>query len=140
MHPGVVRRAAGGQGLSLARAWRALGRIADVELGANVFGDEGEEAYWVDAHQMANLVEDRAIALRLTRKVISAHRPRLRDDPRVELRGSSDWLGVTVEGAADVAFAVELGELAAAVYRPADGRPCRPPPTGADLERRRRFH
>ena len=122
------------------RAWKALGRIDDVELGADVFGGDDDPAYWVDAHQMANLVGDSTIALRLTRKVISAHRARLKADERVELRGSSDWIGVTVAKAADVDLVVELGELAAATYRPTDGRPCRPPPTGPDLERRRRFH
>ena len=105
-----------------------------------MFGGEDDVAYWVDAHQMANPVEDDLIALRLTRKVISAHRPRLKADERVELRGSSDWIGVRVQRPADVALVVELGELAAAAYRPADARPCRPPPTGPDLDRRRRFH
>jgi hypothetical protein len=105
-----------------------------------VFGDEGDPAYWVNAKQMANPVSDDALALRITRKVVSAHRPRLKADDRVELRGSSDWVGVTVRTTADVALAVELAELAAAQYRPTDGSPCQPPPVGADLERRRRFH
>jgi hypothetical protein len=76
----------------------------------------------------------------LTRKVVSAHRARLKADDRIEVRGSSDWIGLRVARAADVALAVELAALAADVYRPADGSPCKPPPEGADLARRRRFH
>ena len=105
-----------------------------------MFGGDGDPAYWVDAKQMANPVGDDDLALRLTRKVISQHRARLKADGRVEIRGSSDWIGVHVTRPDDVALAVELAELAAAVYRPTDGRPCRPPPGGADLARRRRFH
>ena len=111
-----------------------------MELGENVFGDEGDPAYWVNAKQLANPVSDDELAIRLTRKVISAHRARLKADERVELRGSSDWVGVLVARPADVALAVELATLAAEVYRPADGSPCKPPPEGADLARRRRFH
>jgi hypothetical protein len=105
-----------------------------------VFGADGDPAYWVNAKQLANPVGDDELAMRLTRKVVSQHRARLKADDRVELRGSSDWIGVLVTKPADVAFVVELAELAAAQYRPTDGTPCKPPPEGADLARRRRFH
>ena len=142
MRPGVVRRAAGGQGLNpaLRRAWKAIGALEDVAAGEDVFAEPGEPAYCVNAKQLCNPVSDDELAIRLTRKVVSAHRPRLKADDRVVLRGSSDWIGVRVAKPADVALAVELAELAAAVYRPTDGSSCKPPPTGADLERRRRFH
>ena len=105
-----------------------------------MFAEEGTPAYWVNGKQTANVVGDDHLAVRLTRKVISAHRARFKADDRIELRGSSDWVGVRVTAPADAALAVELVELAAAVYRPTDGSPCKPPPSGADLERRRRFH
>ena len=143
MHPRVVRRAAEGQDLnaSLRKAWKAIGALDGVELGLNVWGeDEDDPAYWVNAKQMANLAGEDELAVRLTRKVISRERARLKADERVELRGSSDWIGVTVRKPSDVALAVELAALAADQYRPADGVPSKPPPTGADLERRRRFH
>lgn len=41
---------------------------------------------------------------------------------------------------ADVAFVVELARRAATAHLPDDGAAPKPPPTGADLERRRRFH
>jgi hypothetical protein len=47
---------------------------------------------------------------------------------------------VLVTKSADTALVVELAELAAAQYRPSDGSPCKPPPEGTDLARRRRFH
>ena len=105
-----------------------------------MFGEESSPAYWVNAKQLANPMGDDELAIRLTRKVISQHRARLKADERVELRGSSDWIGLLVTKPGDAAFVVELCELAAAVYRPTDGSPCKPPPEGADLARRRRFH
>jgi hypothetical protein len=143
VRPRVVRGVAGGQGLkpSLRRAWKAIGALDGVELGVNVWGEhEDDPAYWVNAKQMANPVGDDELAVRLTRKVISRERARLKADERVTLRGSSDWLGVVVRKPADVALAVELASLAAEQYRPPPGVPSKPPPTGADLDRRRRFH
>lgn len=130
---------------ALRRAWKALSTIPDVALGENVFGADGDPAYWVDAVQVANLTDGggggERLALRLTRGVIRTHRARLQADERVDLRRSgSDWIVLTVTSPDDVAFAVELAELAATAHRPVDGHPCRPPPTGADLARRRRFH
>lgn len=126
---------------ALKRAWKALAAVDDFELGEDIFGADGDPAYWVNATQVAHLHEDHGLELRLTRKVISAHRPRLKSDDRVDLRRSgSDWVLLTIEKPADVAFAVELAELVAAAHRPADGSPCKPPPVGADLARRKRFH
>jgi len=42
--------------------------------------------------------------------------------------------------ATDFAFLAELAERAAAAHRAPDGTSAEPPPTGNDLERRRRFH
>jgi hypothetical protein len=50
---------------SVRKAWKAIGRLPDVELGANVYGDD--DAYWVDAHQMVNAAGDEDLAIRLTR-------------------------------------------------------------------------
>lgn len=126
---------------ALRRAWKALGAIPDYELGYNVFEDEDDPAYWVNGKQVANMVGEHGVAIRLTRPVIRQHRDRLKADERVEVfRSGSDWIGITIEKPADTAFAVELAELAAAVYRPEPGTPSKPPPIGADLARRRRFH
>ena len=128
-------------GAPLKRTWKALAAVEDFELGENIFGDEDDPAYWVNATQVANLVGEDGLALRLTRKVISAHRPRLKADERVDLlRSGGDWIGLTITKPADTALALELAELAAAAHRPADGSPCKPPPMGADLARRKRFH
>jgi hypothetical protein len=40
----------------------------------------------------------------------------------------------------DVIFAARLAIAAADAHRPADGAPLKPPPEGAALEQRRRFH
>ena len=126
---------------ALRRTWKALAAVDDFELGEDIFGDDGDPAYWVDATQVANLVGDDGLALRLTRKIISAHRPRLQADDRVDLlRRGGDWIGVSVTTSGDTALVLELAELAAAAHRPADRSPCRPPPVGADLARRKRFH
>ena len=123
------------------RAWEALAAVEDFELGEDIFGGDDDPAYWVNATQVANLVGEDGLGLRLTRKVISAHRARLKADERVDLlRSGGDWIGLTITKPADAALAVELAELAAAAHRPADGSPCKPPPVGADLARRKRFH
>ncbi len=120
---------------------RLLLSIPDVHEGDQVFGDRDRStAYFVDAKQMANFVGENGLAIRLSRKKISEMRVALKADERVDLlRGGGDWIGVRFENDADVRFAEELCRVAAAVYRP-DDRPARMPPTGADLERRQRFH
>jgi len=123
----------------VADVWRALRRIDGFAEGSSIFSDDDDDlAYFVNGTQVANLVGDR-LGLRLTRKVISAHRPRLKAHPHVDLlRSGGDWIAVSVE--ADVPFVLELAELAAAAHRPPAGVTAKPPPTGADLARRRKFH
>ena len=125
----------------LDRAWRALAGVDGFEEGSSIFSDDdADRAYFVNGTQVANTTGD-GLELRLTRKVISAHRARLKPDERVLFRRSgSDWIGVVVEEAADVELAVELAELAAQAHLPSPGTPRKPPPSGPDLERRRRFH
>jgi hypothetical protein len=73
--------------------------------------------------------------------VISELRGLLGADERVELRRSgADWVTVRYASGADVAFVAALVDAAAAAHRPPPGVTAEPPPTGADLERRRRFH
>ena len=97
--------------------------------------------YWVNGKQVAHFMDDTVLQLRLTRGVIRDQRARLRADERVELRhGASDWIKIRLTKASDVALVSELAELAAAAHRPAKGVTAAPPPVGAALERRRRFH
>ena len=120
--------------------WRALGRVEGFAEGSNIFSeDDDDKAYFVNGRQVANLVEGE-VALRLTRKLISANRPRLNDDERVSIRGASDWIGVRVTSRKDIALAVELAEMIGELERPPPGVTAKPPPTGAELARRRKFH
>ena len=121
---------------------KALSNVADVDEGQSIFSDdEAAVGFYVNAKQVAHFIADDSLELRLTRKAIGAHRTRLKADPRVVLRrGASDWLIVAFATALDVPFIVELAEIAAAAHRPAAGVPAKPPPIGADLARRRRFH
>ena len=65
----------------------------------------------------------------------------MKADPRIELRkNASDWLRVNVTNRADAALVEDLGRAAAAAHAPAPGEAAKPPPEGADLARRRRFH
>jgi hypothetical protein len=112
--------------------------IPGVEEGENSWGDD--TALWVNAKQMANFHRDGTLEIRLTRRVIRELRPRLKNDSRVVLRGSSDWVGFVVDSAADFDFLVEIATRAAQEYLPGDGAAPRPPPTGAAMERRNRFH
>ena len=99
------------------------------------------DAFWVNGKEIAHFDSDGSLELRVTGPVIRAHRDRLRSDPEIERRApSSDWITMRYSSARDVAFVAELAELAAAAHRPSAGAMAKPPPTGAALERRRRFH
>ncbi len=121
------------------RLRKAILGIDGVMAGESVF-DPGQEAFFVDSRQMAGIFGD-LVYIRLTWPVVRENRDRLRSDPRVEIpRSGTDWVSVKLRTAKDLTFVLELAEIAAAQHRPASGRPLRPPPTGADLERRRRWH
>jgi hypothetical protein len=53
---------------------------------------------------------------------------------------ASHWLTVRFARATDLAFVHELVVRAADAHQPAADRLLRPPPAGAELARRRRFH
>lgn len=58
-------------------------------------------AYWVDGREIAHFEDDDLLDVRLTQAVIRRHRRTLEDDPRVELRGRSDWAMVRATGPQD---------------------------------------
>lgn len=121
------------------RARRCLLAIDGVVESDSAFSED--DAFWVNGKQVAHFTADGLLQLRLTRAVISNQRSRLRADPRIELRQStSDWIKLHLDGAGDLALLRELAELAAAVHRAAPGTTPAPPPVGAALARRRRFH
>jgi len=114
--------------------------IPDVVESPSMFGDK--PALWVNGKEIAHPDAEDVFDVRLTRTVISALRPLLKPDPRVKLRpsSSSDWVEVTIGAEEDIELLVRLVERAAAVHRAAPGQTAGLPPTGAALERRRRFH
>jgi hypothetical protein len=115
-----------------------LAGIDGVEASESVFKDG--LGYWVNGKEIAHFESDSVIDIRLTRAAITRRRAELRADGRVRMRpGSSDWLAVEIHGPPDEAFVLELVEAAAAAHRATAGTPA-PPPTGPDLDRRRRFH
>ena len=117
----------------------ALATLDGVVESPSMFKDD--LAYWVHGKEIAHFEGDDLIEIRLTREVIRSHRQELRSDPRVDLRYSgSDWIAVVFSLSDDRAFVVELVEEAAAAHRPPPGVTPKPPPTGPELERRRRFH
>jgi luciferase-like monooxygenase len=118
---------------------KALLAIPGVVEAANVFGED--DAFWLNGTQIAHWREPWTLELRLTKRLISERRAELKQDPRVILRrGSSDWLMLHFDSRDDVIFAARLAIAAANAHRPPPGTPLRPPPAGADLARRRRFH
>jgi hypothetical protein len=123
------------------RLWKALCRIDGADRGSSVFSDdEAAPALWVDGTQVAHCRHTDVLEVRLTKARIRADRAHLAGDPRVTLRkNASDWLEVRFAQTADIAFVCELVEAAVEAHTP-QGRASRPPPTGADLARRRRFH
>jgi hypothetical protein len=96
-------------------------------------------AVWVGRREVAHFDGDGALDVRLTRAVISRRRAELGADNRVTFRaGTSDWLEIALNGPDDFEFALEL--VRAAIAANAPSAPGGAPPTGAELQRRRRFH
>ena len=126
-------------GAAGANVLRRLAGIDGVEVSPSAFGEA--DAIWCNGKEIAHVDASGALDVRLTRAVIRELRPSLRADERVTLRpGTSDWIETRIESDADVDFAVELVERAAAAHRAAAGEVSKPPPTGSELARRRRFH
>jgi Family of unknown function (DUF5519) len=113
-----------------------LGELRGAVISDGAFGPG--PAVWVGKREVAHVDRDGALDVRLTRSRISQRKAVLRGDPRVVLRrGSSDWLELCISTPEDLGFAVEL--VRQAVEANADSQPG-PPPSGSELERRRRFH
>jgi alkylated DNA nucleotide flippase Atl1 len=90
-------------------------KLAGVVAKPSRFRDD--TAYWVSGKEIAHLDDAGIVDIRLTRKVISAHKDVLADS-RVHRHGkSSDWLDVAVSTEEDLSFLAELAELAAAAHR-----------------------
>ena len=138
--PGVVGR--GPMTAVPTLAQRLLSRvrgIEDVMEAESVFRPGA--GFWVNGTEIAHLDEGDVLDLRLTAAVIRERRVELKSDPRVTLRrGGSHWLEVRFRNLTDVEFAAGLVEVAVAAHRPRPGVMVVPPPAGADLARRRRFH
>jgi len=100
-------------------------KLDGVMLGESVFG--GGPALWVNAKQITNEIDDDTIEVRIGRKHIrtrglTPHRP------------TSDWC---VLPAKHTKLLADMIELAASQHRVPNPEP---PPTGADMARRKRFH
>ncbi len=136
----TVARQTGGVPSFRERLEARLQTLPDVQRSASAFG--AEDAYWVNGKEVLHFDAPDVVDVRLTRAEIRMRRQELRDDSRVQLRRSSsaDWIEVRFATAADVDFVVQLAEVSAAAHRARDGSAAKSPPTGADLERRRRFH
>jgi hypothetical protein len=117
-----------------------LAELPGAVLGEGAFAPG--PAIWAGRREVAHFDRDGMLEVRLTKGVIRARRVQLRADPRVRLRaGASDWIAVDLEAgdptdASEVAAALIEDALAANLPTAEPG----PPPTGAELERRRRFH
>lgn len=116
---------------------RRCAEVNDAALGDSTFGHG--EALFVGKREIAHLDGPTTVDIRLTRAGIRERRDELREDPRVDLRrGQSDWLEFTVRTADDADAALALLTAAVEANRPT--APAGLPPTGSELERRRRFH
>jgi hypothetical protein len=111
--------------------------IPGVAIGEGAFAPG--DAVWVGRREVAHFDADDALDVRLTKAVIHARRDELRANPQVSLRpGTSDWIEVRVATPDDLELAVLLVGQAVLANLPT----AKPglPPTGAELQRRRRFH
>ncbi len=120
-----------------AELFKRLREIPGAVVGEGAFAPG--EAIWVGRREVAHVDADGTLDVRLTKAVIRARRDELRRDPRLRFRaGQSDWIEVDFANQGDIDFAVDLVEDAIAANAPT--APAGAPPTGAELEGRRRFH
>ena len=96
-------------------------------------------ALWVGERGVAHFDSEHVLDVRLTKSVIRGRREELKGDYRVSLRrATSDWLEIRIESAEDLVWAAGVVLDAVAANLPT--APPGLPPTGADLQRRRRLH
>ena len=119
--------------------WALLG-IDGVDESPSSFSES--QAFWVNGTEIAHLHRGNVLEIRLGREQLRLRRAELRAIPYVRMRMSStaDWLEVVLGEPDSVALAVSLVEAAADIHRAPDGTIPKPPPEGAALEQRRRFH
>lgn len=118
-----------------------LPRVEGADVSPSMFSFR--PALWVNGKEVCHRDADGRYDVRLTRAVIRSERRQLVDDPRVHLRRSgSDWVEVEADPSspADQQLLFELVRRAVEAHQPPPGTPSRPPPSGPELERRRRFH
>lgn len=114
-----------------------LAVVDDVTIAEGAF--RAGPALWVGSREIAHFDQDTTLDLRLTKSSIRSQRQALENDPRVALRKhQSDWIALSIEPDNDVKWARAM--VAAAVGANRATAPSGPPPEGAELARRRRFH
>jgi hypothetical protein len=92
-----------------------LTELDGVELRPSRFSDR--PAFWVGKREVAHFEPGNAMDVRLTRKGIRARKAELEADPRVTLRGSSDWTEVAFSRRAHLARVIDLVAAAVAANR-----------------------
>lgn len=98
-------------------------------------------AIWVGRREVAHFDDDHTLDVRLTKSVIRLRRAELKADPRVTLRAaSSDWIEVALDRDSDRDVDRARALVVEAIAANRETAPPGPPPTGAELEHRRRFH
>lgn len=96
-------------------------------------------ALWLGKRDIAHFDDERTLDVRLTKAEIRRRRVELEQDERVTLRPkASDWVELTIASEDDAEWAAGIVFAAVDANRPT--APAGLPPTGGDLERRRRFH
>lgn len=114
-----------------------LSRLDGVVISEGAFAPG--PAIWVGQREIAHFDGDQTLDVRLTKNVIRTRRSALRVDDRVGLRpGTSDWLEIRIDTPQAFEFAISLVKDAVAAN--VGTAPPGSPPTGAELQRRRRFH
>jgi hypothetical protein len=105
--------------------WDRYTKIDGVQLGESAFGDG--PALWVNAKQITNDIDADTVEVRVGRK-------HMKPNGLTPHTKTSDWCVLPAKHTAQLAALIELAASQHRVPNP------KPPPSGADMERRRRFH
>lgn len=122
-----------------ARIEQQLADVTGLQPGESMYGHG--LAFWANVKEVVHFEHDNVIEIRLTRPLIRDRRQQLKADGRVQLRPhGGDWMSIRYDVDEDVGFVIALATLASEAHQPPPGVPAKPPPTGPDLARRKRFH
>ena len=122
----------------MSHLWDRLTQIEGVVESESMF--VADDALWMNGTEIAHR-HGAHLEVRLTRQVIRSRADLVAPEFVARRSRSSDWIVIDLSASPEAeTLAHAAVDAAAEAHRPPDGTTAAPPPTGPELERRRRLH